>query len=175
MFSFYTCVSVCLVKYLCLLKCSSFVLPCCSSGLLTGKFKRGELPSDSRSSRLAWVEEDRGSRTNQSHPSLSDYMDNSQYWELIEAMKTIATVHGEREREGWGREGHGERGRVSVERAIWVEVGTNQARARMSLFQADVHSVTRRNLISPDTLALSLCVCVCVCVFFQMRLSLRLP
>ena len=69
---------------------------CYSSGLLTGKFKRGELPTDSHSSRLAWVEGDRGSRTNQSHPSLSDYADNSQYWGLIEAMKEIATVHGER-------------------------------------------------------------------------------
>lgn len=41
------------------------------------------------------MEEDKRSRSNQSHPSLSDYADNDQYWNLIEAMKTIATVHGE--------------------------------------------------------------------------------
>ena len=65
------------------------------SGLLTGKYKRGESPSSDSNSRLAWVEKDKATRANQASPSLSDYTDNEQYWELIEAMKTIATVHGE--------------------------------------------------------------------------------
>ncbi|XP_064393769.1 1-deoxyxylulose-5-phosphate synthase YajO-like isoform X2 [Halichondria panicea] len=62
-------------------------------GLLTGKYKRGESPSSDSNSRLAWVEKDKATRANQASPSLSDYADNEQYWELIEAMKTIATVH----------------------------------------------------------------------------------
>ena len=51
-------------------------------------------PEDPSSSRIAWVEADRQSRTNQSHPSLSEYSNNDQYWELIKRMKDIATVHG---------------------------------------------------------------------------------
>ncbi len=71
------------------------VLTHTDSGLLTGKYKRGESPSSDSNSRLAWVEKDKATRANQASPSLSDYADNEQYWELIEAMKTIATVHGE--------------------------------------------------------------------------------
>lgn len=61
-------------------------------GLLTGKFKRGE-EHDPASSRLAWVEADRHSRTNQSHPSLSQYTSNEQYWQLLDTMREIAAAH----------------------------------------------------------------------------------
>lgn len=63
-------------------------------GLLAGKFERGVKPDDPNSSRVAWVEADSQSRTNQSHPSLSQYSDDDQYWDLIQKMKEIAASHG---------------------------------------------------------------------------------
>ena len=63
------------------------------SGLLTGKFSRGETPSPD-SSRLGWVEEKKQSRANQSHPSLSEYAEKESYWQLMDAMKKIANKHG---------------------------------------------------------------------------------
>lgn len=62
-------------------------------GLLTGKYERGIVPSDPNSSRIAWVEADKSSRSNQSHPSLTQYADKDEYWELIKAMKEIADKH----------------------------------------------------------------------------------
>ena len=64
------------------------------SGLLTGKFKRDAQPLAPDSSRVAWVEEDKEHRRNQSHPSLSDHINNPAYWNLIDAMRDIATAHG---------------------------------------------------------------------------------
>ena len=70
-------------------------------GLLTGKFKRGA-EHDPSCSRIAWVEADRNSRTNQSHPSLSHYANNEQFWQLLDTMREIAAAHG---RSRWmGRE-----------------------------------------------------------------------
>ena len=63
-------------------------------GLLTGKFERGVMPDDPSSSRVAWVVAEQ-SRTNQSHPSLSMYADKDEFWELLDAMKKIATAHGQ--------------------------------------------------------------------------------
>ncbi|XP_003382666.2 PREDICTED: uncharacterized protein LOC100631598 [Amphimedon queenslandica] len=62
-------------------------------GLLTGKYERGVVPDDPKSSRIAWVEADKKSRSNQSHPSLTQYADKDEYWELIKAMREIATKH----------------------------------------------------------------------------------
>jgi aryl-alcohol dehydrogenase-like predicted oxidoreductase len=61
-------------------------------GLLTGKFERGVIP-DPSSSRVAWVSADSKDRTNQSHPSLSQYSDSEQYWDLIKKMKEISEAH----------------------------------------------------------------------------------
>ncbi len=52
-------------------------------------------PDDPKASRLAWVEADEKSRTNQSHPSLSKYSNNEDFWQLIDALKEIATNHGQ--------------------------------------------------------------------------------
>lgn len=65
-------------------------------GLLTGKFHRGQPPPDPSSSRVAWVEADKQSRTNQSHPNLSEYADKEQFWELLDVMRQIADSHGKR-------------------------------------------------------------------------------
>ena len=66
-------------------------------GLLTGKFHRGQPPPDPSSSRVAWVEADKQSRTNQSHPNLSEYADKEQFWELLDVMRQIADSHGKRQ------------------------------------------------------------------------------
>ena len=63
------------------------------SGLLTGKYSRGETPAPG-TSRLGWVEENKQSRSNQSHPSLSEYADKEKYWQLMDAMKKIANKRG---------------------------------------------------------------------------------
>ena len=63
-------------------------------GLLTGKFKRGDSLGDPNSSRIAWVEAEQ-SRTNQSHPSLSNYADKEEFWRLLETMDKIAAAHGQ--------------------------------------------------------------------------------
>ncbi len=61
-------------------------------GLLSGKFKRGQaLPEESR---VTWVEEDRSARRNQSHPSLTEFSRDDQFWELLDAMSEIAAAHG---------------------------------------------------------------------------------
>jgi len=65
-------------------------------GLLTGKFQRGQPPPDPSSSRVAWVEADQQSRTNQSHPSLSQYGGNEQFWDLLDAMRRVAEAHSKR-------------------------------------------------------------------------------
>ena len=64
-----------------------------NSGLLTGKFSRGETPAPG-TSRLGWVEENKQARSNQSHPSLSEYADKEKYWQLMDAMKKIANKRG---------------------------------------------------------------------------------
>jgi aryl-alcohol dehydrogenase-like predicted oxidoreductase len=62
-------------------------------GLLTGKFKRGmDIPSDSESSRVAWVEADK-SRSNQSHPSLQQWADKEMFWQLSDTLTEIAAAH----------------------------------------------------------------------------------
>ena len=63
-------------------------------GLLTGKFKRGLTPRDPTSSRVAWVEADRSSRKNQSHPSFSEYGDKDEFWKLQDTLEAIAKNHG---------------------------------------------------------------------------------
>ena len=63
------------------------------SGLLTGKFSRGETPAPG-TSRLGWVEENKQARSNQSHPSLSEYTDKDSYWQLMDVMRKIANKHG---------------------------------------------------------------------------------
>ncbi len=62
-------------------------------GLLTGKFQRGETP-DPAKSRIGWVEADKGSRGNQSHPTLAQYADSDKFWSLLESMGDIATSTG---------------------------------------------------------------------------------
>ena len=69
-------------------------IPIPYSGLLTGKFSRGQSPGDPSSSRAAWVQEKPEERASQSHADLSVFADSESYWELIETMKTIATKHG---------------------------------------------------------------------------------
>lgn len=63
------------------------------SGMLTGKFKRDETPTDPTSSRVAWVEADPSKRSFQSSPSFSQYKDDERYWSLIDTMKEIAQKH----------------------------------------------------------------------------------
>ena len=63
-------------------------------GLLTGKFERGVFPSDPSTSRVAWVEANEQGRTNQSHPSLSKYSKDENFWMLLDNMKIIAKSHG---------------------------------------------------------------------------------
>lgn len=63
-------------------------------GLLSGKFERGVFPQDPKSSRIAWVEADQQTRTNQSHPSLSQYSNKEEFWQLMDTLKQIATNHG---------------------------------------------------------------------------------
>ena len=65
----------------------------CSSGLLSGKFKRGETP-DPSDSRVGWVEQDKGKRVTQASPSLSQYADKEDFWELLGCMETIAKETG---------------------------------------------------------------------------------
>ena len=43
---------------------------------------------------MAWVEADKISRSNQSHPSLQQWADNDTFWELCDALSDIATTHG---------------------------------------------------------------------------------
>ena len=69
------------------------VIPTIISGLLTGKYSRGEKPAPG-TSRLGWVEENKQARSNQSHPSLSEYADKEKYWQLVDAMKKIANKRG---------------------------------------------------------------------------------
>lgn len=66
------------------------------SGLLTGKFQRGDPPPSPSSSRVGWVEEDKQARTNQSHPNLSSIAGDNSFWKLLDALSEIADAHGER-------------------------------------------------------------------------------
>lgn len=63
-----------------------------SSGLLSGKYKRGVKPD--AESRVGWVEGDKKKRTTQASPSLSDYADKESFWALLEAMEAIANATG---------------------------------------------------------------------------------
>ena len=63
------------------------------SGMLTGKYKRGTVPTDPTSSRVAWVEEDPSKRWFESQPSYSEYANDDKYWALIDTMKEIAKKH----------------------------------------------------------------------------------
>lgn len=75
--------------------CFLLILDLIFSGLLTGKYERGVFPDDPSSSRIAWVEADQQSRSNQSHPSLSQYSNKEEFWQLLDVLKEIATKHGE--------------------------------------------------------------------------------
>ena len=67
---------------------------CILRGLLTGKFKRGQVP-DAKDSRIGWVEENKGARINQSHPSLAEYADKESFWALLDTMEKIGSDTGE--------------------------------------------------------------------------------
>ena len=60
--------------------------------MLTGKFTRGNVPTDPASSRVAWAEED-SKRSMESQPTYSQYANDDKYWALIDAMKEIAKNH----------------------------------------------------------------------------------
>lgn len=65
------------------------------SGLLSGKFSRGQSLGDPSSSRAAWVQEKPQTRASQSHADISVFADSDSYWELLETMKDIAVKHGQ--------------------------------------------------------------------------------
>ena len=74
--------------YVCILRISC-------SGLLSGKFSRGQSLGDPTSSRTAWVKEKPQTRASQAQPDISLFEDSESYWELQEAMKDIAVKHGQ--------------------------------------------------------------------------------
>lgn len=76
----------------CMRMCVSYVS---CSGLLSGKFSRGQSLGDPTSSRAAWVQEKPQTRASQAQPDISLFEDSENYWELQEAMKDIAVKHGQ--------------------------------------------------------------------------------
>lgn len=74
-------------------KCQNSLSDFCLSGLLSGKFKRGEVP-DPSGSRIGWVKQDEENRSNQSHPSLAQYADKESFWCLLDTMQSIAQATG---------------------------------------------------------------------------------
>ena len=62
------------------------------SGFLTGKFKRDEMPKPE--TRIGFTALAEQNRALQSHPAWSVLKEQDTVWELLDAMKEIANVHG---------------------------------------------------------------------------------
>lgn len=71
---------------------AAIVCMCVCRGLLTGKFKRGEVP-DPATSRVGWTTAQK-KFASQSHPSLADYADSDTFWSLLSSMEDIASATG---------------------------------------------------------------------------------
>ncbi|XP_046570833.1 uncharacterized oxidoreductase YrpG-like [Haliotis rubra] len=63
------------------------------SGLLTGKYKQGELPVNSgRETRLAWLAEDE-SRCRRIFPSWTKIQEDTRLWDTLDVLKQLANTH----------------------------------------------------------------------------------
>jgi hypothetical protein len=63
-----------------------------TSGLLTGKYKRGE-KLDSTSGRIAYISNDEKGAS-EAGPAWSKYANNESYWKLMSVMEDVAKIHG---------------------------------------------------------------------------------
>lgn len=61
-------------------------------GILTGKFKRNEIP-DPKGSRVGFIHADESKATT-GFPAWNTYRDNEKYWQLMELIKSIGDKHG---------------------------------------------------------------------------------
>ena len=85
--------AVCMCVHVCTCVCMCVhVHVCTCRGLLTGKFKRGEVP-DPATSRVGWTTAQK-KFASQSHPSLADYADSDMFWSLLSSMEDIASATG---------------------------------------------------------------------------------
>ncbi|KAJ8303818.1 hypothetical protein KUTeg_018611 [Tegillarca granosa] len=62
-------------------------------GLLTGKYKRGEVP-DPNTTRIGHVAKDEKRLIQLSAPAWSSYSDNDNYWKIIDKLSSISKKHG---------------------------------------------------------------------------------